>query len=175
MPTLSSVPEGRILFLTSAIDKRAMLETIAFLRKAGEENPSSPVFLVLDSSGGDVVSGWAIIDCMKLCACPVWTVCLGECDSMAAVIFANGAKGGRIMLPHAKLMIHQPWGNGAFGIRESEMRLASEQMSKTRAIIEESLSKASGLSLDEVHSLCEKDFYMSAEESVSLGFADRIL
>ena len=164
----------RNILISGDISRDTAVRVMLLLERMGEESPDSPIFLVMDSPGGDVQSGWSIIDAMAICPSPVNTVCFGECSSMAAVIFSCGAKGGRMMLPHSRLMIHQPWG-GSFASKESELREASERITRTRNELERHLSESSGNPLERIHSMCESDFVMSAEEAVSLGFADSII
>ena len=140
------------------------------------DDGATPIRLIIDSPGGDVQAGWTIVDSMRLSRSPVHTVCYGEVSSIAALIFACGRRGSRMMLEHSRLMIHEPWGRlGPSAMKESDLRVASESMTETREEIERELSAVSGLPLEEVHRLCSDDMPMTAEEAVRKGFADSII
>ena len=158
-------------FVSRDLANRLML----VLKDMEEESRDDPIWVIIDSAGGEVQAGWEIIDSMQLCAAPVHTVCYGEASSIAAVIFASGRRGHRHMLRHSRLMIHQPWTDVGVGIRQSDLMAASADLEGTRNEIEEALSKASGLPLAKIHEMCESDYRMGADEAIRLGFADSVL
>lgn len=158
------------------IDRDVAIRFMLVIKDMEAESAEEPIWVIIDSAGGEVQAGWSIIDSMALCKCPIHMVCYGEAASIAAVIFASGERGHRHMLRHARLMIHQPWaGVGGIGVRQSELERASQDLTRTRNGIEEALAKASGLPLSRIHSMCDGDYVMSAEEAVRAGFADSVL
>jgi ATP-dependent Clp protease protease subunit len=174
--TADDFQRRRNILISEPITKDLAVRVMMLIKTMESESEDEPIWIIIDSAGGEVQAGWTIYDAMNLSRCPIYTVCFGEAASIAAVIFANGDKGHRYMLEHSKLMIHQPWAIvGGFAVKESELAYASEDLSKTRAEIEEALRKASGLSIEDVHACCNRDYRMSADEAISMGFADRIL
>lgn len=167
---------GRNILIAETITRDLAMRVMLLLKQMESDDPSEPIWLIIDSPGGEVQAGWTIYDSMNLCRCPVHTVCFGEAASIAAVIFANGERGKRYMLEHAKLMVHQPW-TAIHGIamKESDLADASADLTKTRDEIESALAKASGRSMPDIHDICESDCRMDAGEAIRFGLADRIL
>lgn len=170
-----SFQRRRNILIKGFVDRDLALRFMLVVKDMEEESRDDPIWVIIDSSGGEVQAGWEIIDSMQLCAAPVHTVCYGEASSIAAVIFASGKRGQRHMLRHARLMIHQPWTNVGMGIRQSDLIGKADDLTDTRNEIEDALAKASGLSLSEVHHMCETDYRMNASEAIRLGFADNVL
>lgn len=170
-----SFQRRRNILVKGFIDRDLALRFMLVIKDMEGESKDDPIWVIIDSSGGEVQAGWEIIDSMSLCAAPVHTVCYGEASSIAAVVFASGAKGHRHMLRHARLMIHQPWTNVGMGVRQTDLIGKTEDLTDTRDEIEGALAQASGLPLAEVHRMCETDYRMGADEAVRLGFADVIL
>lgn len=167
---------ARNILIAETITRDLAIRVMLLLREMEEDDPSAPIFMIIDSPGGDVQAGWTIYDSMNLCKCPITTVCYGEAASIAAVIFANGTKGRRLMLEHSRLMIHQPWSSvNVMAIKESDLSEASDDLTKTRNEIERALSKASGIEVGRIHEICEHDFRMDAREAIDIGLADAIL
>lgn len=152
------------------------MRTMVLLRQMDSDDPNEPIWILINSKGGDVQAGWTIIDSMSLTKCPVFTVCYGEAASIAALIFANGEKGHRFMLKHARIMIHQPWAfPSSWPMKESDFAVVSDDISKTRSDIESFLADVSGNSKARIHELCENDYRMDASQAISMGFADATL
>lgn len=165
---------ARNILISGDITPEMALRVMLLIRDM--DDGDNPIWLIIDSPGGDVQSGWTIVDSMRLAKSPVNTVCYGQCASIAALIFACGRKGGRLMLKHSRFMIHQPWGTLGFApIKESDLRISSDEMTETRNEIESELSKASGLSIEAVHRMCDDDSFMRAEQAIRYGFADGII
>lgn len=173
--TLWDLQRGRNVLIRSDVDKGLALRVMLTLREMDSES-HAPIRILIDSMGGDVQSGLTIVDAMEVCESPIHTVCVGMAASMAAVIFACGERGHRYMMRHARLMVHQPWGSvSSLYMKETDMRVMSEEMTRTRETLEGILSEKSGLSPSDVSSICENDHHMDAYEAIRLGFADRIL
>lgn len=167
---------GRNILIAEPITRDVAMRVMLLMKTMEAERSDEPIWLIIDSPGGEVQAGWTIYDAMNVSKCPVHTVCFGEAASIAAVIFANGDRGKRYMLEHSKLMIHQPWAamNG-FAMKESDLAEASADLSRTRDEIEKVLCKATGQSKATVHSACERDCRMNAIEAIDFGLADKIL
>lgn len=165
----------RNVLVSGFVDRDLALRFMMLLKEMEAESKDEPIWVIIDSAGGEVQAGWTMVDSMELCAAPIHTVCYGEASSIAAVVFASGRKGHRHMLRHARLMIHQPWASLGAGVTQSALSDASTDLAKTRSEIEEALSRASGLSLPRVHEMCERDYRMDAREAIALGFADSVL
>lgn len=167
---------SRNILIAEPITKDLATRVMLLMKTMETERSDEPIWLIIDSPGGEVQAGWTIYDAMNVSRCPVHTVCFGEAASIAAVIFANGEKGRRYMLEHSKLMIHQPWASiNGFAIKESDLADASADLSRTRDEIERALCKATGQSVSAIHSACDRDCKMDAMEAIDFGLADEIL
>lgn len=174
--TADSFQRARNILISDTIDKDLAIRVMLLLKEMEREDPNAPIWIIVDSPGGEVQAGWTIYDAMNVCRCPINTVCYGEASSIAAVIFANGDGGHRYMTEHAKIMIHQPWTfQKGLPMKESELAEASADLSRTRAEIEDAIAKASGRTAQEVHEACEKDNRMDAKTAIEFGIADRVL
>lgn len=168
--------KDRNILISEPITRELAMRVMLLLRTMEAEDEAEPIRLIIDSPGGEVQAGWIIYDSMNVCRCPIITVCYGEAASIAAVIFANGGRGRRYMLEHAKVMIHQPWSAiRGLAVKESDLADASSDLTRTRREIENAIAKASGRTLSEVHAACERDCRMDADEAISFGLADAIL
>ena len=137
------------------------------------EDPGKDINLYINSPGGSVTAGMAIYDTMNYIKCDVSTVCMGIAASMGAFLLAGGAKGKRFVLPNAEVMIHQPSG-GARG-QATEIRIAAENILKTRKKLNEILAANTGQPIDVIERDTERDNYMTAEEAKAYGLIDGIL
>ena len=147
----------------------AIMLQLRYLQKAG---PAAPITLYIHSPGGEVSSGLALYDVMQAVKCPVRTVCLGTAASMAAILFASGDKRG--ILPHGKVMIHDPLTTGVGGSALTIDSL-SRNLMETRQITAGILAKHTGRPLDEIFACTAKDTYFNAQEAVGFGLADYIV
>ena len=136
------------------------------------EDPNKEITIYINSPGGEVTSGLALYDVMNALSCPIHTVCVGMAASMGALIFAAGNK--RAMLPHSKIMIHDPLTTGIRG-SALEVRQLSENLMKTRQLAAEILAKHTGKTIDEVLKKTSSDCYFTAEEAIDFGLADSII
>ena len=169
----SRLLKERIIFLTGAIDDDVANIVIAQLLFLQSEDPKKDISLYVNSPGGHVHSGLAIIDTMNHIKPDVSTLCVGMAASMGAVILAAGAKGKRFALPNVEIMIHQPLG-GAEG-QASDIEINARQILKVRENLNKILAKATGQALAKIEKDVDRNFYMSADEAKKYGIVDKIL
>ena len=137
------------------------------------EDPGKDIHFYINSPGGSVSAGFAIYDTMQYIKCDVSTICIGMAASMGAFLLSGGAKGKRLALPNAEIMIHQPSG-GARG-QETEIRIVAENILKTRNKLNQILAANTGKSVEEISRDTERDNYMSAQEAVAYGLIDSVV
>ncbi len=164
----------RNVIIAEEISDELALRVMLLLRSLDSES-HDPINFYINSPGGSVSAGLTIVDNMRLIKSPVYTICYGSAASMAAVIFASGEKGHRYVLKHSEVMIHQPWRQFGQAYKQSDLEIVSEHMKRTRLQLEEILAEASGKSLEEMHQACERDNFLTAEDAVRIGLADKIL
>ena len=169
----SRLLKDRIIFLGEEIDDVTANIVVAQLLFLESEDPSKDIHLYINSPGGSVTAGLAIYDTMQYIKCDVSTICVGLAASMGALLLSGGAKGKRMALPNAEIMIHQPSG-GARG-QETEIRIAAEQILKTRERLNEILAANTGQKLDKVRDDTERDNYMTPEEALAYGLIDKVI
>ena len=165
--------ENRIVFLIGEISYRLAAEVIMKLLYLDNLKRGVEISLYINSPGGSVDDTMAIYDTIRFIGSPVATYCIGRAQSGAAVILAAGTKGRRHALPHAKIMLHQPWG-GVTGQAE-DIRIQTEEIVKARKMINDVLSKHTGLTPEKLAEETERDKYMSAEEAKAWGLIDDVL
>ena len=168
----SRLLKERIIFLTDAIDDHTANLIIAQLLFLESEDPKKDIYLYVNSPGGSVTAGLAILDTMNHIKPDVATVCVGMAASMGSVILASGAKGKRFALPNAEVMIHQPWG-GVQG-QAADIEITARHILATRDRLNKILSKTTGQSLEKVEKDVDSDYFMTAEESKKYGIIDAI-
>jgi len=134
---------------------------------------NSEISLYINSPGGSVDDTMAIYDTIRFVGSPVATYCIGRAQSGAAVVLAAGKKGGRYALPHAKVMLHQPWG-GVSG-QAADIKIQAEEILKAKTMINEILSKHTGQPVEKIQAETERDRYMTAEEAKEYGLIDEVL
>lgn len=143
------------------------------LRWLEREDGSAEITMLISSPGGDVQSGLALYDVMKSLSCPVRTVCLGTAASMAAILFAAGSR--REILPHARVMIHDPLISGGTGGSALQMQAVSDRLLKSRKELCTILAECTGKSLQQIYRKTCKDTYFDAKSAVAFGLADCII
>jgi ATP-dependent Clp protease protease subunit len=163
----------RQLSLIGEVEQESAFALCQQMRYLARQDPAAPITLYIDSPGGSVTAGLAVVDVMTSVACPVRTVCLDTAASMGAVIFSAGDE--RLIYPHSEMLIHDPLimqgpGGSALAVQEQSRRLM-----KTRKTICQFLADRSGNSLSKIQSMTKKDTYLDADEAVKLGFADSIV
>ena len=168
----SRLLNDRIIFLGEAIDDHVANSVVAQMLHLESVDPDKDIYLYINSPGGSVSAGLAILDTMNFIKCDVSTICLGMCASMAAVLLSAGEKGKRICLPNSTIMIHQPSG-GAQG-QQTEIQIAAEHIMKTRKRLNEIIAENTGKDFETVQNDTERDNYMSADEALDYGIVDKI-
>ncbi len=169
----SRLLNDRIIFLGEEINSVSANLVVAQLLHLESQDSEKDISLYINSPGGEVYSGLAILDTMNFIKPQVSTICVGMAASMAAVLLSAGAKGKRFCLPHSKVMIHQPSG-GAQG-QQTEIEIVAEEIKKTRRELNQILSDVSGQSLEKVQADTERDNYLTAAEALDYGLIDRIV
>ena len=169
----SRLLNDRIIFLGEEINSVSANLVVAQLLHLESQDAEKDISLYINSPGGEVYSGLAILDTMNFIKPQVSTICVGMAASMAAVLLSAGAKGKRFCLPHSKVMIHQPSG-GAQG-QQTEIAIVAEEIKKTRRELNQILSDASGQPIEKVQADTERDNYLTAAEALDYGLIDRIV
>lgn len=166
----------RIVFLGEEVTDVSASSVIAQMLFLEAQDPDKDIQLYINSPGGSITAGFAIYDTMQYIKCDVSTICMGLAASFGAFLLAGGAKGKRIALPNAEIMIHQPLISGD-GVRgpATDIQIMSEQMQKTKQRLNRILSKNTGRSVMEIAADTERDNYMSAQEALAYGLIDKII
>jgi len=168
----SRLLKDRIIFIGTPIDDYVASLVIAQILFLANEKKNQDIKLYINSPGGYVHSGLAILDTMDFVTCDIQTVCIGMAASMAAVLLAAGTEGKRIILPHARVMLHQPAG-GMEGTA-SDIKIHAEEILKMRATVNEILSEKTGQPMEKIERDTDRDFFMSAEEAKDYGIVDEV-
>jgi ATP-dependent Clp protease protease subunit len=169
----SRLLKDRIIFLGGAIDDPVANLIIAQLLFLESEDPEKDIFLYVNSPGGSVTAGMAIYDTMQYVRCPVSTICVGQAASMGAVLLASGAGGKRFALPHARIMIHQPW--GGFQGQATDINIHAQEILRLRETLNRVLAHHTGQTFDQIAADTERDFFMGSEEAEKYGIVDDIV
>jgi len=165
--------ENRIVFLIGEISYARAAEVIMKILYLDNLKKGTEISLYINSPGGSVDDTMAIYDTMCFVGCPVATYCIGRAESGAALVLAAGTKGKRFALPHAKVMLHQPWG-GVSG-QAADIKIQAEEILKAKKMIHEILAKHTGQSVDKIAAETERNRYMTAEEARAYGLIDEVL
>lgn len=169
----SRLLKDRIVFVGGEIGDETANAVVAQLLFLQSANAEQEISMYVNSPGGSVTAGLAILDTMKMLKCPVATYCVGQAASMGAVLLAAGTKGRRHALPHARIMIHQPWG-GAEG-RASDIEITAREILRLKEVLNGILAEASGKTVEEVAADTDRDHFMSAAEAKAWGLVDAVL
>ena len=169
----SRLLQDRIIILSNEVNDDIASLVVSQLLFLESQDPNKDISLYINSPGGSVSAGFAIYDTMNYVKCDVSTICMGLAASMGAFLLAGGAKGKRLALPNAEIMIHQPSG-GAKG-QETEIRIVAEQILKTRSRLNEILAENTGKPLEVIQADTERDNYMTAAEAKEYGLIDEIV
>jgi len=165
--------ENRIIFMIGEISYRMTAEVIMKLLYLDNLKRGVEISLYINSPGGSVDDTMAIYDTIQFIGSDVATYCIGRAQSGAAVILAAGTKGKRHALPHAKVMLHQPWG-GVTG-QAADIQIQAEEIIKAKTMINEILARHTGQPLEKIAEETERDKYMSAAEALEYGLIDEVL
>ncbi|HEL2053779.1 TPA: ATP-dependent Clp protease proteolytic subunit [Streptococcus suis] len=171
----SRLLKDRIIMLTGPVEDNMANSIIAQLLFLDAQDPTKDIYLYVNTPGGSVSAGLAIVDTMNFIKADVQTIVMGTAASMGTIIASSGAKGKRFMLPNAEYMIHQPMGGTGGGTQQTDMAIAAEHLLKTRNKLEKILADNSGKTVKQIHKDAERDYWMSAEETLTYGFIDQIM
>ena len=169
----SRLLKERIIFLADEVNDQTASLVVAQLLFLESEDPNKDIQLYINSPGGSVTAGMAIYDTMNYIKCDVSTICIGMAASMGAFLLSSGAKGKRLALPNAEVMIHQPSG-GAKG-QATEIQIVAENNLKTKKKLNEILAANTGQTVEKIAEDTERDNFMSAEEAKAYGLIDEIV
>ena len=172
----SRLLKDRIIFLSEEVNPVTASLVIAQLLFLESEDPDKEISFYINSPGGSITDGMAIVDTINYIKSPVSTICVGMAASMGAVLLASGAKGKRFATPNSEILIHQPLiaGGGISG-QTTEIKIHADHMVKTREKLNKLLSERTGQSLETIEKDTERDNYMTAEEALKYGLIDGIL
>ena len=165
--------ENRIIFLQGEIHDGNANELVMKMLYLQRENRRKDINFYINSPGGSVSATLAIYDTMQILSCPVTTFCVGLAASGGAVLLAGGSEGKRFILPHAKVMIHQPYGQ--VGGPVSDIEIQADEILKTRDVLNKVLSEHTGQKIKKIAEDTDRDFYMSAEDAKKYGIVDEII
>jgi len=169
----SRLLKDRIIFLGGAIDDHVASIVIAQMLFLESEDPEKDIFMYINSPGGHVTAGMAIYDTMQFIKSPVATLCFGQAASMGAVLLAAGSPGKRSALPHSRILLHQPM--GGFQGQATDIGIHAREIIRMREDLENIFVQHTGQPLERIHADCERDFFMSAEQSVEYGIIDKVI
>ncbi len=172
----SRLLSDRIIFLGGEVTDVSASLIVAQMLFLEAQDTKKDIQLYINSPGGSVTAGFAIYDTMQYIKCDVSTICIGLAASFGAFLLAGGAKGKRMALPNAEIMIHQPaiHGNGVKG-QATDIKIMSDHMQRSRERLNRILSENTGRSVEEIRSDTERDNYMSAKEALEYGLIDKII
>jgi ATP-dependent Clp protease protease subunit len=165
--------ENRIVFLIGDINYARAAEVIMKMLYLDNIKKGSEISLYINSPGGSVDDTMAVYDTIRFVGSPVATFCIGRAQSGAALILAAGTKGRRHALPHAKIMLHQPWG-GVTG-QAADIKIQAEEILKAKQMINEIIARHSGQPIEKIQEETERDRYLTPEEALEYGLIDEVL
>ena len=171
----SRLLKDRIIFLSEDVNSASASLVVAQLLFLESEDPDKEISLYINSPGGSITDGMAIVDTINNIKCPVSTICVGMAASMGAVLLASGAKGKRFATPNAEILIHQPLISGGLSGQTTEIKIHADHMVKTREKLNKLLSERTGQNLETIERDTERDNYMTAQEALEYGLIDGIL
>ncbi len=171
----SRLLKDRIIFLSEDVNHVSASLVVAQLLFLESEDPDKEIHLYINSPGGSITDGMAIVDTINYIKCPVSTICVGLAASMGAVLLAAGTKGKRLATPNAEILIHQPLISGGLSGQTTEIKIHADHMVKTREKLNKFLSEKTGQDLATIERDTERDNYMTAEEALEYGLIDEII
>ncbi|MFZ5803105.1 MAG: ATP-dependent Clp endopeptidase proteolytic subunit ClpP [Candidatus Omnitrophota bacterium] len=169
----SRLLKDRIVFVGTPIDDTIANLIIAQILFLQMEDSEKDINVYINSPGGSVTAGLAIYDTMRFVKCDVSTYCIGQAASMGALLLSAGTKGKRFSLPHARVMIHQPWG-GTQGTA-SDIHIQATEILKLKQQLNEILAKHTGQPVERIEKDTDRDYFMSAEEAKNYGIVDEVI
>ena len=171
----SRLLNDRIVMLSDQVNDATASVVVAQLLYLESQDSEKDISLYINSPGGSVTAGMAIYDTMNYIKCDVSTICIGMAASMGAFLLSSGAKGKRIALPNSEIMIHQPLIGGGLGGQQTDIMIHAKNLERTRDRLEEIIAANTGKSVEEIHSACERDNYMTAQEALEFGLIDKVI
>ena len=172
----SRLLKDRIIYLGEDVNPTTSSLIVAQMLFLESEDPDKEIFFYINSPGGSITDGMAIVDTMNYIKCPVTTVCVGLAASMGAVLLAAGEKGKRFAMPNSEVMIHQPLiGGGGLQGQATEIKIHADHLVRTREKLNKFLSERTGKSLEQIERDTERDNYMTAQEALEYGLIDGIM
>ena len=172
----SRLLSDRIIFLGEEVSDNSAGLIIAQMLFLEAEDPDKDIQFYINSPGGSVSAGFAVYDTMQHIKCDVSTICLGLAASFGAFLLAGGAKGKRMALPNAEIMIHQPaiHGNGVQG-QATDIKIMSDHIQHSKKRLNQLLAENTGRPIEEIEAATERDHYLSAEEALEFGLIDKVI
>ena len=171
----SRLLKDRIIMLTEDVNRVTASSIVAQLLFLESEDPDKEISFYINSPGGSITDGMAIVDTMRYIKCPISTICVGMAASMGAVLLACGDKGKRFATPNSEIMIHQPLISGGLSGQATEIKIHADHILRTRSRLNKLLSEQTGQDLETIEKDTERDNYMLAEEALKYGLIDGIL
>lgn len=171
----SRLLKDRIIMLTEDVNHVTASSIVAQLLFLESEDPDKEISFYINSPGGSITDGMAIVDTMRYIKCPISTICVGMAASMGAVLLACGDKGKRFATPNSEIMIHQPLISGGLSGQATEIKIHADHILRTRSRLNTLLSEQTGQDLATIEKDTERDNYMLAEEALKYGLIDGIL
>ncbi len=169
----SRLLRDRIVMINGQIEPQMANSIVAQLLFLESENPNADISVYINSPGGDVSAGWAIMDTMQYIKAPISTIGMGLVASMGSVLLAAGDKGKRFALPNTKIMIHQPLGGFEGQVTDVEIRV--KELQRTKAALIKQMAQFTGRSEQELFDAMERDNWMTAHEAADFGLIDKVL
>ena len=171
----SRLLKDRIVMVQGQVEDTMANAIVAQLLFLDAQDNTKDIYMYINTPGGSVSAGLAIVDTMNFIKSPVQTIVMGVAASMGTIIASSGTKGKRFMLPNAEYMIHQPMGGTGGGTQQTDMAIAAQHLLKTRERLEQILTDNSNRTLKQIHKDAERDYWMTAEETLEYGFIDAIM
>jgi ATP-dependent Clp protease protease subunit len=170
----SKLLKENIIFLGTPIDDTIANLICAQLIHLESENADKDINIYINSPGGDITALFAIYDTMQFIKNDIATICIGGAASAAAVLLAAGTRGKRLALPHARILLHQPYGATGYA-QAADLEIAAKEILRMRDLLEEIVSRHTGQPIERVHRDTDRDFVMSAEEAREYGIIDDVI
>jgi ATP-dependent Clp protease protease subunit len=169
----SRLLKERIIFLGTPIDDTIANLVCAQLLHLEAENPDSAINIYINSPGGDITALFAIYDTIQYIKPEISTICFGQAASAAAVLLAAGAPGKRLALPHARILLHQPWGSG--GGQATDIEIQAREILRMRDLLNQILARHTGQPLERIEKDTDRDYVLEAEQAKEYGIIDEVI
>jgi ATP-dependent Clp protease, protease subunit len=169
----SRLLKERIIFLGTPIDDTIANLVCAQLLHLEADNPDSAINIYINSPGGDITALFAIYDTMQYIKPEISTICFGQAASAAAVLLAAGAPGKRLALPHARILLHQPWGSG--GGQATDIEIQAREILRMKDLLNQILARHSGQPLERIEKDTDRDFVLEADAAKDYGIIDEVI